>query len=177
MTRLAMTRARGALGRRVAGLFLRVLCTSRSMGVGGNALRMDGTACRHTGRLFGRNDVSGTSLTRLRTRINGSRCRLMASRDSLEGCGLRLGRVLRLSKGVRVRLRLPMLSSRGIVRLLPGRSRICRATLTGHPRVRDDGLDVSGSGLTVSTTGDKCCPDVDLSTSASDVAGGTDRGG
>lgn len=157
-------------------MFVRVLCTSRSIGVGRGALRIDRTACSENGRLFRGKDVSGTSLTRLRSRMNDSGCRLIVSRDSLHSCGLRLGRLLRLSNARRVSLILPRLTSRRILRPLPTRRSICRRTLTSHPRVRDDGLDVRGSGLSVSITGTNCLPAVDLDTSAKDVAGDTDSG-
>lgn len=142
--------------------------------MGRSALRMDQGRFRQKRRLFGINDVTSDSLTRLRTRIDDSGCRLIASRTALRSCGLRLGRLLRLSKSVRVSLCLPRLDSDGILVPLPRGSSICGATLDLHPRVRTKGLGIRDSSLDVGVTHTKCLPALGLDTNVKDAGTGND---
>lgn len=164
MTRLSMTASRGDVRRSVTRVCVRVLCTTRSIEMGRGALRISVTRHSHNRRLLGTKDVTGDSFTRLRTRIDASHCRLIATRTALRSCGLRLGRLLRLSKRGRVGVCLPTLSSRGMLSPLPTGESICIDTLTLHPRVRTDGLGIGTSRLKVSVTGSNCLPAIDLDT-------------
>lgn len=159
-----MTRDRGDVRRDVTRACMRVLCTTRTIGIGRSALRIDRTRYRHTHRLLRTKDVTGDSLTRLRTRIDASGCRLIATRTALRSCGLRLGRLLRLSNRSRVGLCVPALNARGMLTPLPAGASICHSTLILHPRVRTNGLGVRASSLSVGVTHTNCLPALDLDT-------------
>lgn len=173
ITSLSMTASRGSVRRSVTRMCVRVLCTTRSIGIGRGALRMSRTRQSHNGRLLSTKDVTQDSCTRLRTRIDASHCRLIATRTALRSCGLRLGRLLRLSNRRRVRICLPTLNSRGMLSPLPAGASIFHSTMTLHPRVRTDGLDMRTSRLKVEVTGSKCLPDIDLATNVN--AGRADK--
>lgn len=160
-TRLSSTARTVGLRRRVTRLCIRVLCSARTVRIGGRDCLSDRRGRRQNGRVIGVNGVDRTSLTRLATRQTRSRFGVIRTRDGIGGCGQRLGRLLRVADSRTFSVRVPGAASRVTLITIPTVGKICTTTLRGHPRFGAVGGRLTRGSLGVGVTGTNGLPAVD----------------